>query len=209
MYILVDGYNLLHAIGFHEPLSIPGNLERARRNTLDKLATYLTPEQCQKTIVIFDSGFRSRERPKQYEYRGIRVEFSFGFDDADSMIEGLIRKHQVPQKLLVVSSDHRIQNAARRRQSRFVDSDVWMDQLEHPARNRERDNPDPSKPTLSGDAEYWMNWFDAGEDEPWAETQTPPPTESVEDTAEEPDEKNSLGGDFDPFPEGYGEDLLD
>ena len=219
MYTLVDGYNLLHAVGFAGRLDAPGNLERARIVMLDKLATYLTPEQRKQTIIIFDAGRRSQDRPQQYVRHDIRVEFAYDFDDADSMIELLIKKHSVPQKLLVVSSDHRIQNAARRRQAQFVDSDVWIDKLESPPDTSSRGSREPAKPKLREDTEYWMQLFDSQEiqemveldgigsesepDQPGSESSS-----SGSSSSETADEKD-VGSDYNPFPDGYGEDLID
>ena len=61
---------------------------------------------------------------------GIRVLFAVGYESADEMIEELVAAHSHPKDLLVVSSDHRIQNAATRRKAKAIDSDVWLDQIE-------------------------------------------------------------------------------
>ena len=55
----------------------------------------------------------------------------------------------------MVSSDHRIQNAATRRKAKAIDSDVWLDQIESQPRSSEDlakgypDNTTPATPTKS------------------------------------------------------------
>jgi len=45
------------------------------------------------------------------------------------VLEELIEAEADPRHLTVVSSDHRIQRAARRRKAIFVDSDAWLGEL--------------------------------------------------------------------------------
>jgi len=61
---------------------------------------------------------------------GMTIIYAVEHEDADSMIEEIIRKHSNPKQLLVVSSDHRLHKAALRRKSNPIDSDVWYDNLE-------------------------------------------------------------------------------
>ena len=56
MRIIIDGYNLMHAVGFAGNLSVPGNLERARHSMLEKLVDYLTDTERKMTLVVFDMG---------------------------------------------------------------------------------------------------------------------------------------------------------
>ena len=196
----------MHAVGYTGDLAVPGNLERARRSMLEKLTRYLTESERQTTLVVFDLGRRSTKKPQQYNFDGIEVVFSAGFDDADSMIESLIRKHEIPERLLIVSSDHRIQNAARRRQAMFIDSERWIDRLEHP---RSPQQPIPgfsTKPTPAGDTEYWLDHFNIDDVDETVEKSTD--NEPSQPTETQDPEKGD-GESFNPFPDGYGEELLD
>lgn len=210
MRIIIDGYNLMHAVGFAGDLSVPGNLERARRSMLDKLTHYIPETERRSMLVVFDLGRRSRSKPQQYNFNGIEVVFSTGFDDADSMIESLIQKHHVPQKLLIVSSDHRIQGAARRRKARFIDSELWIEQLENPQRPSRPVRPRSVKPTQIEDTEYWLERFGIQELE---QDLSPPsidasePIPEITDHAVEPEKGDDES--YNPFPDGYGDELLD
>jgi hypothetical protein len=45
---------------------------------------------------------------------------------ADDVLEELIEAEADPRNLIVVSSDHRIQRAARRRKATYLDSQDWL-----------------------------------------------------------------------------------
>lgn len=210
MKILIDGYNLLHAIGFRGDLAAPGNLEQARLSMLEKLSRYLAPPECQNLLVVFDAGRRSRSKPQQYVYRNIQVEFAYDYEDADTMIESLIRKHSLPKSLLVVSSDHRIQNAAKRKKARFVDSDRWIDQLEHPKQPRYKRPNLSSKSTFDVDTDYWLRQFATDEiDDIIEQSHGSLPIDNREGKEPREDDEKTIDTTFNPFPEGYGDELLD
>ncbi len=126
-FILVDGYNVLHSCGFIRGGVGPGTLRRARNVFFGLLHRSLDPEQQRRTTIVFDS---SRDRNEDSINVGeIRIEFATKFENADQLIELLIKKHSAPKQLLVVSSDHWIQQAARRRGARSIDSDQWLEGL--------------------------------------------------------------------------------
>ena len=212
MQIIIDGYNLLHAIGYIGNLSEPGKLEQARVTMLDKLSRYMTVAERKQTIVVFDSGHRSQGKLQQYRQHDMQIEFSLGFDNADSKIMELISNHVCPEKLMVVSSDHQIQIAARRRKVEFCDSDVFIDELESREFEIAEQSDEPPR-GLREDADYWMALF-AGEEIDSIirdESKTDIVVEPLKDTGDfqDDDEDNELqeGADLDIFPPGYGEDI--
>ncbi|MFW5835236.1 MAG: NYN domain-containing protein, partial [Pseudomonadota bacterium] len=112
-FVLIDGYNLLHATGILARGIGPGTLERARMALLGFLAASLEPEQLPRTTVVFDAADHPPGLPREVEHRGLKVLFAAGYADADTLIEQLIRRDSAPRQLTVVSSDHRIQRPAR------------------------------------------------------------------------------------------------
>ena len=95
--------------------------------------------------------------------------------------------------MVVVSSDHRLQTAATRRKATAVDSDVWYEQLlatrKHRGDAKQPQNDDGcSKESL--ESIDWVNEFGSVD---------------IDDEADEAPDAPS----FNPFPPGYGEDLLD
>ena len=169
------------------------------------------------------------------------IHFSSEYDNADELIEELIEAHSVPKSLLVVSSDHRLQRAARRRKAPFVDSDVWFaDALRRRAASR-RPEPIVARPAgnlSTEEIDYWLSEFgDVGEIEipppPIRATPRPKTATSANSTSAKqpltnqkatessPAKKKASkrkraskkppheGGNLsNPFPPGYGEDLL-
>ncbi len=157
MTLIIDGYNLLHASGVFGAARGPRGFEQSRVALLDLLADLLGGDAA-RTIVVFDAANAPDGLPGRHVYRGIRVWFAREFPDADSLIERLIEDDTAPQSLVVVSSDRRLQVAARRRRASAIECDAWLAEMK--ARNRPRDNAD-AKPTEPGpyDVEAWKRYF--------------------------------------------------
>ena len=92
----------------------------------------------------------------------ITVLFALPGQEADDVIETLIREHSASRRLTVVSSDHRLQTAIRRRRGIPLDSDVFLKQLESP--QREMNVPMSSTPSVNrpeSELNFWMQEFNA------------------------------------------------
>lgn len=163
MPLLIDGYNLLHVSGIIGRGIGPGGLHRSRMALLNFLAESLAPEELPRTTVVFDSHDAPWGLPQRQEHRGIVVRFAAKYESADELLEELIRADSAPRRLTVVSSDHRIQQAAKHRKAKPVDSDVWFSQLLHDRRERQAASPNPDTkpptPLLAEDVEYWIRQF--------------------------------------------------
>jgi len=187
MPIIIDGYNLLHATGIFGRGVGPGGLERSRLALLNVLAESIDPKEIPHTDVVFDASSAPAGLPCRGDHKGLSVHFAADHEDADSLIEELIEKHTVPRRLVVVSSDHRLQRAARRRKAHAIDSDRWYAELLQQRQRRGQPNPEtaakPQTPPTKEEVRYWLEEFG-------------------QDTTNEPSSNNS------PFPPGYGEDLL-
>jgi predicted RNA-binding protein with PIN domain len=164
MSLIIDGYNLLHAIGLAAKAGGPGGLERARTAMLNFLAASLEREQLKHAVVAFDAAHAPRGLPSEAEHRGLSVRFAARHETADELIEELIRIDSAPRKLTVVSSDHRLQQAARRRRATAIDSEAWYEQLLQARHRRQQAKPQPSEgqslASRGQDIEYWLREFD-------------------------------------------------
>jgi len=199
--VLIDGYNLLHITGIFGRGRALSSLERARTALLNMLAMSIAPDEVGQTTIVFDANDAPLGLPRKVDHRGLTVCYAAEYVDADTMIEELIARHHAPRQLLVVSSDHRIQRAARRRRANPIDSDVWYAEL---VRQREargqipvREAAKPTVPLSESEVEFWLTQF--------AEE---PTSDSAADRTE--DAENESETTFDnPFPPSYGEDLLE
>jgi predicted RNA-binding protein with PIN domain len=153
--VLIDGYNLLHAAGLAKSRYARGELQRRRLTLLQLLGRLLDPEVQSRTTVVFDSHRAPPDDPSSVVTSSVRVRFSKAPLEADDLIEQLLREHSSPAQVLVVSSDHRLHKAARRRGATAIDSDVFLDQLE--------DDADPSPPVRTSKAKTPQAPKSAGE----------------------------------------------
>jgi predicted RNA-binding protein with PIN domain len=191
MSLLIDGYNLLHATGIIGRGIGPGGLERSRLALLGFLAASIAPEELPRTTVVFDAQDAPRGLPRIIRHRGLTVRFATQRQSADELIEELILADTAPRRLVVVSSDRRIQRAAKRRKAKAVASDVWYAEAIRNRRQRadaaETMPSRPPVPLLAEDVEYWIRQF------------------GLENHGED---KSDFGPDiYNPFPDGYGREL--
>jgi predicted RNA-binding protein with PIN domain len=129
MSLLIDGYNLLHASDVFPAQNEPATLERSRQALLDFLAEALPPKLLPRTIVAFDAIGAPPGLPRELAHRGLAVQFARRGGTADELLEDLIAAEPDPRNLLVVSSDHRVQRAARQRGAQYTDSQPWYASL--------------------------------------------------------------------------------
>lgn len=132
MALLIDGYNLLHAAGIF-PSDGPPTLERARIALLDFLVERMPAKELARATIVFDAVQAPPGLPRELMHCGLAVRFSRRGRSADELLEELIAAEPDPRNLLVVSSDHRVQRAARQRGAQFSDSEAWKVNLQRPA----------------------------------------------------------------------------
>lgn len=129
LVLLVDGYNIIAPVA---PPGVGGDvrwLERERSVLLKRLGGALPESVRRLTCIVFDAANPPANISDQYRCFGMNVRFAIGYPEADDLIEELILACSAPKRLAVISSDHRIQAAAKRRSSVFFDSEVWFDEL--------------------------------------------------------------------------------
>ena len=209
MSILIDGYNLLHASGILPGGFGPSTLERSRQALLNFLLHSLEERELTRTTIVFDSNDAPPGLPDTMKHGAITVYFARGYENADAMIEELILRDSAPRQLTVVSSDHRIQRAARRRRAGAVDSDVWYSDVCR--RRAEQREEQPVKPVASPMAEpdrdtidYWIRQLEATGDT----TKTNPTQgETTQPQPERPIESPFPPEYLDELDEEFGKDL--
>ncbi len=192
VYLMIDGYNLMHVTRFKPISNEMGELRRCREGLLSLLAEQLPASQFRKITVVFDSNQAPKNLPDHQQWRHIDIIFARNENSADDLIANLVQSHPHPRKLIVISSDHRVQNAATRRKATTLDSDTWFDAVldyEPPVDIEPQHDPKLDKQQLSEFRE--------------AMTKPKPIPPEDETVKQEEDEFEN------PFPEGYFDDLDD
>jgi len=167
--LIIDGYNLLHNAGLGRPRNAPGEFEKARNKLLKRLQVSLSETERAHTSVIFDAQFSEHPDRRPLHLYGMAVLFSPHGRQADDLIEILLSSHPAPQQVMVISSDHRLQRAARHARAAYLSSDAFLveldeRQLEQPT--AEADPHETSSPPFNrsqkpakSDVERWLQEF--------------------------------------------------
>jgi uncharacterized protein len=100
----------------------------------------------------------------------MQIVYAIRDQDADTRIEKLITEHSAPRQIRVVSSDRRLQAAARKRRGQFVTSDDFLAERE---KKPPRGSPPISrdlKSKYSGELTEqemaeWLEFFGESDDE--------------------------------------------
>lgn len=151
---LIDGYNLIHALGMIQREPVAGALEQARQRLLEFLA-HAFDAQTMVTIV-FDARHCPPHAPHRQIHQGLHIEFA---RDADDRIEERIEQSACPAELVVISNDMRLQEAARRKGGRGWSHEELLDFLDR--RSARPATPADSPPRQSGplSAEEMKRWM--------------------------------------------------
>ena len=161
MPLLIDGYNLMYGAGIVGDVRGPRGFERSRAALISFVSRVIADTDRAGTTIVFDAAGAPPGLPATLSFEGILVRFARGYNDADELIEELIQKDNSPRKLTVVSSDHRVQRAAKRRKAEAIDSDVWFETAlrKHRDGDAARKAADGPKPESGGNADvaFWLD----------------------------------------------------
>ena len=130
-YLIIDGYNLMHAAGIARSSYRPGDLERCRNQLARHLLSLLSNSVVPRTTVVYDAFESVSDDDRHYNDSGLKITFAPKGTDADAEIELQLLQHSSPRQVLVVSSDHRLHKAAQRRKARCIDSDEFLAEIGH------------------------------------------------------------------------------
>ncbi len=129
-FLMIDGYNLLHGAGLAKLRYAQGDLERARQRLLGMLCEKLSEPEQMRCTVVFDAQNAPGDVSRESKHHEIRVLFAPAGSDADTVIEELIAKHPAAKQAIVVSADHRLHKAARRKGATPIDSEPFWERLQ-------------------------------------------------------------------------------
>lgn len=158
MIFLIDGYNLMHAVGLARQGLPAGALQRARTRFLDWLADAAQGRGA-TVRVVFDAQAAPTPSPET-DHRGVRVCFAFGHT-ADDEIENLLAAERRPAGVTVVSNDSRVREAGRRRGTALQACEEFVDWAIAPRREPPEvaDRPEPDKPEPAATPAEMAAWL--------------------------------------------------
>jgi len=151
MPLLIDAYNVLHCCHL---LPEPHHLVSGRG--LARLI-HLTGLGGPRATVVCDGKPKPDDDPA-IDIGNVELIYSGPDRDADSVIEQFIAESSAPRRLIVVSNDHRIQQAAKRRKAKVLASESFTRRLAAAIEHYGDTPATPEKPTRA-DAEKWMQRF--------------------------------------------------
>ena len=157
---LIDGYNLIHALGLVHKKIAPKELENARRHLLEFLHERLEPLSGDITVV-FDAKRRPARVAAEQQEGGILIRYAGKNQEADDLIEELLAKNATPRRLVVVSEDRRLRDAAKRRHALSWSGQDLLAHLERrPAPRRDAADPEAERRPMSAkEVEEWLHEF--------------------------------------------------
>jgi hypothetical protein len=139
--------------------------------------------------LVCDGPSPDRDRPELEVRPGVLARFAGVNSDADSVIEGLIGRSHAPNRLTVVSSDRRIERAARRRGCRSMGAQEFLGIVlaAGPAGREGAGIPDPGAAPEGLDAAEIDRWMRAFGVDPGS----PPPSRRASDAKPSPPSEDS------------------
>jgi len=163
MPYLIDGYNLLYAIGRLSPRSGRAALENARKELLRALGA-AAERDGQDVTVVFDAATAPPGAGAPQRTGRVEALFAVG-QTADDLIEGLLAAPP-GHRPTVVSDDRRLKVAARRRGCPLLGClDFYERFLQPRAAAPPKTDGEPEKPA-DDDAAHWLKEFGAIDDDP-------------------------------------------
>ena len=136
MPFLIDGYNVYHAA-----IKMRTEWSHILPRQLCQLVADDMQQIGDQAMVVFDGSPLRGQTVEHFNANCIKILYSGPDQDADTLIENLIKKNTAPRRLTVVSSDRVLRRAARRRRAVSLGAADYLLQLQ------QRDQHTPARPT--------------------------------------------------------------
>ena len=157
MPFLIDGYNLLRSVQKYETSADMTDAQLCRH-----IADFLRTVK-DRGMIVFD-GIGPPDKRELRGVRGLEIRFSGEKSDADTYIEWKIKENTAPRRLIVVSSDRRLRDAAGRRKAKSIPVDVFWPAMCRALENVSRTVSEPrekQKGIAAEQVDSWMDYFNA------------------------------------------------
>jgi len=157
--IVVDGYNLIHAMPELARL-VATDLERARDGLISKLAVYRSGRGVRVTVVFDGQSMATQQsRPPG----GIEVVFSCAPQTADAKIKTMLALEKSPKSWTVVTSDNSIVRYARDYGAKTIPSAEFAARLGTGVPNLGPNRPvERDTPMTPSEVAEWEEFFRKG-----------------------------------------------
>ena len=153
MPVIVDTYNVLQTVGVLPP-------DLAGIDVAGLIGLLASSRYGQEQIHLICDGYPPTQGAPPRRVGTIGVSYA-GSQSADAMIDKFVRNSSHPKQLLVVSADHEVQRSARRRRSKTITSEQFLQQLVDDARKpaRPKQPAKPAPPISDKQVERWKSLF--------------------------------------------------
>ena len=154
MPIVIDGYNLLHAVKSMTEGQVLSEIQ------LCSLISGYLKQTKQRGEIIFD-GTGPRDKSGLMGTTNLAVSFSGAYCDADTEIEERIKASTAPKRLTVISNDHRLVKAAKARKAVAITADdFWGQVVKKLSRKRREAEPAGKRSGITeGETDFWLKLF--------------------------------------------------
>ena len=119
-----DGYNLYHALR-----KVSEEFQSLTPHLMCELIAQDMAHLRDKASVVFDGHPLRGQFDEGMTIGAVTIVHSRSESDADTVLENMIQKNTAPRHLTVVSSDHRIKKAARRRRAQSLTSQDYIEEF--------------------------------------------------------------------------------
>ena len=156
MPVVIDGYNLLHAARGME-----GGSQLGRRQLCEMVAAW-SRNTGEPVVLVFDGAAPSDALASQLHAEGVDVVYSGVGRSADEVINEQVRASSAPRRLMVVSTDRDIRQAARRRRCRYATSSEFLELMVRVLSRPPRvpsEPPEKRKGTPPDEVDDWLRRF--------------------------------------------------
>jgi len=190
MPLLIDTYNVLHTVGILPPdlagIDAQGLIELLVESRYRHEKTTLvcdgvpTPPARPGGAAGAGAGDRPNDR-RASQFSIITIRYSGHGRPADDLIGQLVQASSAPRRLIVVSSDHAVQRAAKKRRCPTLTSQEFLQQLVYDARGLESGGAAAVAKPLPGDmtddqVDRWVKVFNLDQETIEIPTGYVPPT---------------------------------
>lgn len=133
-HIVIDGYSLLHACYPDDARSSTGRDWEQQRDALTAQLSDLSRSMGAEITVVFDG--QGRAGSARNDVPGVRILYTSGHRSADDHIERMVYIATQPEQMLVVTSDHAIQDTVRGRNAGATHCAEFMRRMDEARRDR-------------------------------------------------------------------------